>query len=163
MQHVHRVYPLASQIGKRPVGYPRVGRLDHAMKVRCSEPSSNTDTIEAMTRPHPATSVLYRTLRIVESAHLFFTLATLLTAGLFVMGNYQEFLDSSQLLLLQLLSIAGVLCAASGAWYIASLAIWMIRRRRLMLLRFVAALVTSTGGALGLVVAGALQALSGLA
>lgn len=115
-----------------------------------------------MTGPHPATSVLYRTLRIVESAHLFFTFATQLTAGLFVMGNYQEFLDSSQLLLLQLLSIAGVLCAASGVWYVVSLSIWMIRRRRLMPLRFFGSLITTTMGALGMIVAGALQALSGL-
>ena len=111
-------------------------------------------------RPNPRTSVLFRTVRIVSTSHIFFLFAILITAGLFVLGNFQEFLDESQLLLLQLLSACGILCAASGIWYIVSLSIWMIRRGHLMLLRAFVALVSTTTGVAAVLVATALQTLT---
>jgi hypothetical protein len=91
---------------------------------------------------------------------VFFFLAVLITAALFVLGNFQEFLDTSQLLLLQFLSAGGVLCAASGVWYLFSITIWMIRRRHLMLLRLVLTVISTSIGAGAVVVATALQALT---
>ena len=115
-----------------------------------------------MMPPQPTTSVMYRTLRIVESAHTFFLFGTLLTGGLFVAGNYQEFLDASQILLLQILSVMGVLCGASGLWYAGGLVIWMVRRRKPMLVRLFASMLSSLIGAAGVLLAGAFQAVSGM-
>jgi len=91
---------------------------------------------------------------------VFFFLAVLITAGLFVLGNFQEFLDQSQLLLLRFLSAAGILCAASGLWYVISLTVWMIRRRHLMLLRLLASLVSTTIGVSAVLGATVLQTLA---
>lgn len=95
-------------------------------------------------------------LRLLEGANVFFLLMVLLLVGLFVLGNFQEFLDGSQLMLLRLMSLASMLCIASGLSYVASLVVWMIRRRHVMVLRLlyglsataIAAAVTVAGGAL---------------
>lgn len=98
-------------------------------------------------------------MRILEGANLFFLLTTVLVAVLFVLGNFQEFLDSSQLMLLSLLSVASTLCVASGICYVVALIIWMIRRRHVMIARFLYGLLAVTVG-VGLSVAGgALEAL----
>ena len=103
--------------------------------------------------------MLYRTLRILEGANLFFLLSLLMVTALFILGNFQGFLDSSQLMLLSLLSVLSVLCVASGITYLVALIIWMARRHHLMLLRiFYALLATLVGGALA-VAGGALEAL----
>ncbi len=107
-------------------------------------------------RLRPRRSLLYHLLRLLEGANVFFLLLVLLLVGLFVLGNFQEFLDSSQLMLLRMMSLASMLCIASGLSYVASLVIWMIRRHHLMILRLlyglaaiaVAAAVTIAGGAL---------------
>jgi len=95
-------------------------------------------------------------MRLLEGANLFFLLSVLLVVALFVLGNFQEFLDDSLLMLLDLLSTLSVLCIASGVCYVVALVIWMIRRRHFMALRLgygvlatvVAGAVTVAGGAL---------------
>lgn len=110
-------------------------------------------------RPQPGRSVLYRTMRILEGANVFFLLALLLVTGLFVLGNFQEFQDRSQLMLLGMASVLSMLCIASGVSYAVALVIWMVRRRHLMMLRLLYGLfATVVAGALA-VAGGALEAL----
>lgn len=97
-------------------------------------------------------------MRLLEGANVFFLLSIILFVGLFVLGNNQEFLDSSQLMLLGLISVASSLCVASGICYLVALGIWMIRRHHFMGLRVLyGVLATSIGGAAA-VAGGALDA-----
>jgi uncharacterized membrane protein len=107
---------------------------------------------------HPGHSLLYRIMRLLEGANLFFLLTVLLLAALLALGNFQEFLDSSQLMLLGLLSLASMLGVASGICYIVALVIWMIRRHRLMILRFAYGVVATTIAGAFAVAGGALDA-----
>jgi hypothetical protein len=91
----------------------------------------------------------------------FFSLVSLLLVGaLFVLGNYQEFLDSSLLLLVRLMSLLSLFCIASGLCYVIGLVAWMARRRHMMLLRFVYGVLAIGIGAAGTVSTGLLQALA---
>ncbi len=108
-------------------------------------------------RSHTTPSVLYRTMRLLEGANVFCLLSLLLVAGLFVLGNFQEFLDQSQLMLLSIVSILSVLCVASGLCYVFALIIWMVRRRRSMILRLLYGLLATLTGAIAAAVAGALE------
>ena len=107
---------------------------------------------------HHHRSILFRTLRIVESANVLFFIGTLLVLGLFVMGNYQEFMDRSQNMLLQMVFFLGLLCVSTGLFYLGSLIIWMIRRRRILILRVIYALVAIAIGGAGTLGIGMLQA-----
>ena len=98
-------------------------------------------------------------MRILEGANVFFLFALLLVAGLFVLGNFQEFLDESQLLLLQAASVLSMLCIASGVSYAVALVIWMIRRRHLMLLRLIYGILATVVASAAAVAGGALEAL----
>ena len=80
-------------------------------------------------------------------------------AALFVMGNYQQFLDSSLLILLRGISLLSLLCIASGVFYLASLLIWMVRRRHMMLLRAVYGVIAVAVGAVASAGTGLLQSL----
>lgn len=95
----------------------------------------------------------------LEAANLFFLLSVLLVTGLFVLGNFQEFLDSSQELLLVALSTLSTLCVASGICYVVALVIWMIRRRHVMAFRLLYGLLATTVGGAVAVLGGALEAL----
>jgi hypothetical protein len=56
-------------------------------------------------------------------------LTALLTLFLFAVGNFQNFLDSTQFLLLRLLEVASLLCVLFGSYsFITHL--WMRRRRK---------------------------------
>jgi hypothetical protein len=107
---------------------------------------------------HHHRSVLFRTVRIVESANLMFFIGTLLVLGLFVLGNYQEFMDRSQTMLLQLVFFLSLLCASTALFYLVSLIVWMIRRRHLLIFRVIYALVATVVGAAGALGIGILQA-----
>lgn len=102
-------------------------------------------------------SILYRTMRILESANLLFLVNVLLVAGLFVLGNYQEFMDASLILLVRLLSILSILCVASGLSYVATLIVWMIRRRHFMAFRLAYGFSATVVASLTAVIAGALE------
>ena len=77
-----------------------------------------------------------------------FFIGTLLVLGLFIMGNYQEFLDRSQSMLLSMVFLLGLLCVSTGLFYVVSLTAWMIRRRHALILRLLYGLLaTAVGGA----------------
>lgn len=96
-------------------------------------------------------SVLYRNMRLLEGMTAFFFVCSLVVLGLYLLGNYQEFLDDTLNLLLGILRLAGLLCALTGAYYTVTLLLWMIRRHRFLLFRFIYALAaTSTGLVLSL-------------
>ena len=107
---------------------------------------------------HHHRSVLFRTVRIVESANLLFFIGTLLVLGLFVMGNYQEFMDRSQTMLLQMVFFLGLLCVSTGVFYLGTLIAWMVRRRHFLVLRLIYGLVAAAIGGIGALGIGILQA-----
>lgn len=74
------------------------------------------------------------------------------------MGNYQEFLDQSQTLLLQVVFFLSLLCAGTGAFYLVSLTAWMIQRRHFLILRVLYGVVATAIGGAGALGIGALQA-----
>lgn len=111
----------------------------------------------SVVRSHPTRSVLYRTMRLLEGANVFCLMSLLLVAGLFVLGNFQEFLDQSQLMLLSIVSVLSVLCIASGFCYVIALTIWMVRRRRSMMLRLFYGLLSTLMGGIAAAIAGALE------
>lgn len=95
--------------------------------------------------------LLFRTLRFVETGNVFSFLASLIVLGLFLVGNYQEFLDSSQFMLLDILSVTSIVCGITGLYYLIALTVWMVRRRHLIVLRFLyGILATAIGSALTL-------------
>ena len=91
---------------------------------------------------------------------MFALVSLLLVGALFVLGNFQQFLDSSLLLLVRLMSALSLLCIASGVCYIAGMLAWMVRRRHLMLLRVLYGLVVIVVGTTGTVGTGLLQAMA---
>jgi hypothetical protein len=97
-------------------------------------------------------------MRLLETANVFFLLSMLLVVGLFVLGNFQEFQDTSQVLLLRMLSVMSMLCIASGLCYVVALMIWMIRRRHVMVLRVLYGLIATAVGLIVSVAGGALEA-----
>jgi hypothetical protein len=112
-----------------------------------------------LVKPHPSSSVLYRFLRLLESATLFFSVSVLLCAGLFVLGNAQEFLDGSLRMLLNLLVVFSTLGVTSAACYIVALVIWMVRRSRVMIGRFLLACLAAALSLSAALAGGALEAL----
>ena len=92
-------------------------------------------------------SAVYRNMRLLESISGFFLVSSLVVVGLFLLGNVQEFMDSTQLLLLTILRVSGLLCALTGVYYTISLVVWMFHRRRFLVVRFVYAIVATTVGA----------------
>ena len=75
--------------------------------------------------------ILYRSVRILEGAYAGLFLFSIFVLALYFLGNYQEFLDSSQTLLLDLLKRTSLICALTSGYYLIGLIIWMIRRRHL--------------------------------
>jgi hypothetical protein len=89
---------------------------------------------------HPG-SFLYHSLRIFESISLFFFIMTFVVIAVFLMGNYQEFQDTTQFLLLGILRVIAVLCSLTSAYYVVTLSVWSITRRHLLPFRFAYALL----------------------
>ncbi len=69
----------------------------------------------------------------LEAATAFLLLFLLFVLGLFFLGNDQEFLDSSQTMLLDVLRLVSLLCALVALYYTIGLIVWMIRRGRFLL------------------------------
>ncbi len=124
----------------------------------CKDVRGRLAPMRSPMKAHHHRSVLFRTLRIVESANFLFFIGTLLVFGLFVMGNYQEFLDRSQSMLLQMVFFLSLLCVSTGVFYLGSLIAWMIRRRHILILRVVYGLVSTAIGGAGALGIGILQA-----
>ncbi|MFP4564889.1 MAG: hypothetical protein ACLFNX_00155 [Spirochaetaceae bacterium] len=88
--------------------------------------------------------VLYRSMRILEGISAFLLLLSIMAFAMYLLGNYQQFLPESQLLLLGILRIVSALCAFATAYYAVALGIWMISRRHLLLGRIVYAVLVVT-------------------
>ncbi len=74
---------------------------------------------------------------------IFFFFVTLVVALLFLLGNFQDFLDSTQVLLLHLFDVSCTILVVSCLYYAGVLG-WLALRRRLALHlgRFILALAT---------------------
>jgi hypothetical protein len=68
---------------------------------------------------------------------LFFILFALLVLFLYIIGNYQEFLDSSQLLLLKILEVVSLFGAIIGMYYIFFLFFIALLEKKIFILRFI--------------------------
>ncbi len=73
----------------------------------------------------------------LESASLFFVSFSLSVGALYIIGNFQSFLDRSQFMLLLVLRGSSFLSVLVTAYYFAFLVMWMFRRRILVLPRIV--------------------------
>lgn len=89
----------------------------------------------AMARDHRSRRhypVLYRSMRILEGISAFLLLLSIIVLSMYLLGNYQQFLPESQLLLLGILRVISGLCAFASLYYGVALVIWMISRRHLL-------------------------------
>lgn len=94
----------------------------------------------ARKRHHPIEFTTFRLMRNVEGISLFFAFFMLLVAALYWIGNYQDFVTESQHMLLEIVELAGLLCALTSGYYLILLSAWMIRRRFLVLPRIIYAI-----------------------
>ena len=76
--------------------------------------------------------ILFRSVRILEGACRALFFFTIFVLGLYFLGNYQEFLDSSQNLLLRVLKTVSLLTALVSLYYLLGLIIWGVHHRILM-------------------------------
>lgn len=79
--------------------------------------------------------VLYRSMRILEGVSTFLLFVSVIVLSMYLLGNYQQFLPESQLLLLGILRVSSALCAFVTLYYTVALVVWMISRRHLLLAR----------------------------
>lgn len=75
-------------------------------------------------------------------AVVFFFVSSLLALFFYVIGNFQDFLDSTQLFLLSLLHITLVLELVSGLYLAVMLIARSVRERRFFVVRFVLVLLS---------------------
>jgi hypothetical protein len=71
-------------------------------------------------------------MRILEGISAFLLLLSIIVLSMYLLGNYQQFLPESQLLLLGILRVISGLCAFASLYYGVALVIWMISRRHLL-------------------------------
>ncbi len=76
---------------------------------------------------------------VVGRTCVFLFLFTLLCISLFLLGNFQDFLDSTQVFLLHLFEISSVAFVMASLYYIGVLIVLASRGRRLQTLRLVLA------------------------
>ncbi len=87
--------------------------------------------------------------RLLGKGALFFFLLSLLVLGTYLLGNFQDFLDGSQLFLLRGLEVTLLLEVVCGALYLGALLLQAAARRRFRVLRFsLAALALAVGSVL---------------
>jgi hypothetical protein len=90
---------------------------------------------------------IFRTgIRVFESLTILFLLNCLVAFLLYVLGNYQDFLDSSQFLLLDVLRVSGALCTLAGLYYLVSLVVWSLRVRRVLVWRMLFSMAAALVG-----------------
>lgn len=80
-------------------------------------------------------------MRILEGISAFLLLLSIIALFMYLLGNYQQFLPDSQLLLLGILRVASALCAFATVYYAVALVIWMISRRHILVGRIIYAVV----------------------
>jgi hypothetical protein len=86
--------------------------------------------------------VLLHVSSFVGRAVVFLFVVSLLLCFFYVLGNYQDFLDSTQLFLLSLLRVSLGLELACGIWYAAFLAWRNVRERRPYVVRWILLLLS---------------------
>ena len=91
--------------------------------------------------PHLRPTLL-RMVRILESINVFSFILALLAFGIFLLGNFQGFLDSSLRLLMEIIRISGLICAFSALYYLVALVSWMIRRKKALFFRLVYGIIS---------------------
>lgn len=73
---------------------------------------------------------------------LFFVLFSLLILFLYIIGNYQEFLDSSQFLLLKILEVVSLFGGICATYYIFFLFFIVLVEKKLLILRFILTIIS---------------------
>ena len=73
---------------------------------------------------------------------IFFVLFSIQLLFLYIIGNYQEFLDSSQFFLLKILEIVSLLGGISGTYYIFFLFFVGVIEKKIMILRFILTIIS---------------------
>jgi hypothetical protein len=99
---------------------------------------------EASTHHAPNTfdRISFHTMRVLESASLFLVSFSLSVGALYIIGNYQNFLDRSQFMLLRVLRTGSLISVLVTAYYLLVLIVWMYRRRLLVLPRILYAVAS---------------------
>ncbi|MFP4429823.1 MAG: hypothetical protein ACLFPV_01085 [Spirochaetaceae bacterium] len=92
-------------------------------------------------------SFLSLALRLVESLSVFLLVLALLALSLYIIGSYQDFLDSTQRLLLTLLKSAAGVSSIASLYYTVLAAAWSLKRHHLLLGRLVFGAITALFGA----------------
>ena len=80
-------------------------------------------------------------MRILEGISAFLLLLSIIALSMYLLGNYQQFLPDSQLLLLGILRVTSALCAFATVYYAGALVVWMISRRHILVGRIIYAVV----------------------
>ncbi len=78
---------------------------------------------------------LLRTLHLLESCCIYFLSASLLCFLTYILGNFQNFLEATQLTILQWTQNMGIVGMVVGFYYLVFLISWTIRRKKLPLAR----------------------------
>lgn len=86
--------------------------------------------------------ISFHIMRVLESASLFFVSFSLSVGALYIIGNYQNFLDRSQFMLLWVLRTGSLLSVLVTSYYLLVLIVWMYRRRFLVLPRILYAVAS---------------------
>jgi hypothetical protein len=87
-------------------------------------------------------SILSRVSSFTGRAVVFFFIVSILCLFLYALGNYQDFLDSTQFFLLMCLRLSLGLEMITGAWLAAFLVYRGIRERRLFVVRWILLLLS---------------------
>ncbi|MFP4510081.1 MAG: hypothetical protein ACLFNQ_08110 [Spirochaetaceae bacterium] len=106
---------------------------------------SATDTPDKAPVRHSSSLVdriSFHVMRVLESASLFLVSFSLSVGALYIIGNYQNFLDRSQFMLLRVLRTGSLLSVLVTSYYLLVLTIWMYRRRFLILPRILYAIAS---------------------
>jgi glucan phosphoethanolaminetransferase (alkaline phosphatase superfamily) len=87
---------------------------------------------------------LLRSLHLLEAATVFFLSSSLMGFSVYILGNFQSFLESTQLRILSLVQITGIIGLVVSLYYLVFLISWIIRRRRIPVARLIYALFALT-------------------
>ncbi len=78
---------------------------------------------------------LLRSVHLLESSSIFFLSISILGFLLYILGNFQSFLEETQLRILLIVQITGIIGFVVSLYYLVFLIVWIIRRRRVPMSR----------------------------
>lgn len=84
---------------------------------------------------------LLRSLHLLEGSSIFFLSASFLSFLMYLLGNFQSFLENTQLLILNIVQISGIIGLVVSVYYLIFLVYWIIRRKRVPLSRLIYSLL----------------------